>query len=165
MDGKVLVLNSDYYPLHVCSIKRAITLSLKDKVEVLKKREDKYIASVTKVFPIPSIVRLKQYVKRRRSDIQLSRKNIHIRDKYTCQYCGKKVSDLTVDHIIPIKHGGKFTWENLVTCCHKCNNVKDSRTPEEANMRLLTIPKKPNHVVFLKIKYNNNYDWKEYLPN
>lgn len=165
MDGKVLVLNSDYYPLHVCNVKRAIILLLSGKVDVLQNHDNRYLASAKELFPIPSIIRLRQYVRRTRSDVQLSRKNIHIRDKYTCQYCGKKLKELTVDHIVPIKRGGKFTWENLVACCHKCNNTKDANTPEEVNMKLLSNPRKPSYPMLLKVKYSNCSEWDDYLPN
>jgi 5-methylcytosine-specific restriction endonuclease McrA len=82
--------------------------------------------------------------------IELSRKNIIRRDNYRCQYCGKKTSTLTIDHVIPKSRGGTDTWDNLVAACVKCNNKKGNRTPSEANMPLLKKPRKPNHIMFLK---------------
>ena len=71
-----------------------------------------------------------------------SRRNIFLRDDYTCQYCGIKNPDkLTLDHVKPKWQGGKDTWENLVCACFKCNSKKGGRTPEEANMTLLNQPK------------------------
>ena len=93
--------------------------------------------------PVPSVIRLLEY---RRIPFQgraLSRKNILVRDRYTCQYCHKTFSggDLTLDHVIPRSRAGETSWENMVACCHTCNNRKGSRTPEEAGMRLLRQPR------------------------
>ena len=52
------------------------------------------------------------------------------RDKYTCQMCGKHMPDevgLHIDHIIPIKRGGKSIEDNLQVLCDKCNLRKSSK--------------------------------------
>src|SRR5256712_11797390 len=66
----------------------------------------------------------------------LSRKNILMRDRYTCQYCHRTLpsGELTLDHVAPRSRGGESAWENLVACCNPCNNRKGSRTPEEAGL-------------------------------
>ena len=46
---------------------------------------------------------------------------IYQRDGYRCQICGRKRNDLEVDHIYPIAKGGKSTFDNLQTLCHRCN--------------------------------------------
>jgi hypothetical protein len=48
------------------------------------------------------------------------------RDKFTCQYCGKKAPDivLQVDHIEPKAKGGTDDLVNLVTACDGCNAGK-----------------------------------------
>lgn len=45
------------------------------------------------------------------------------RDKFTCQYCGRKAPDviLEIDHIIPVSKGGKNTFANYITACKECN--------------------------------------------
>jgi hypothetical protein len=52
------------------------------------------------------------------------------RDKFTCQYCGKKAPDVVLecDHIHPRAQGGSNDPVNLVTACHACNNGKGART-------------------------------------
>ena len=40
--------------------------------------------------------------------------------------------EMTLDHVVPRSRAGETAWENLVACCHPCNNRKGSRTPEEA---------------------------------
>jgi len=81
-----------------------------------------------------------------------------------CQYCGKKNVQLTLDHVLPRSRGGIDSWENLVTACVSCNNKKGNHTPEEAGMKLMTVPKKPNHLFFIKQNLNSEEDnWKPYL--
>ena len=52
--------------------------------------------------------------------------SIYERDGYRCKRCGRKTKDLEVDHIIPIAKGGKSTYDNLQTLCHRCNVNKGS---------------------------------------
>ena len=51
------------------------------------------------------------------------------RDKFTCQYCGKKAPDviLHIDHIVPVSKGGKNGITNLITSCVDCNLGKGAR--------------------------------------
>lgn len=51
------------------------------------------------------------------------------RDSFTCQYCGRKSPDvvLNVDHINPVKRGGKNDILNLITSCFDCNSGKKDR--------------------------------------
>lgn len=58
------------------------------------------------------------------------RKEIAIRDNYTCQICGKYMPDgvgLHIDHIVPVKKGGKSIPSNLQVLCSKCNGKKSGR--------------------------------------
>lgn len=52
------------------------------------------------------------------------------RDDWTCRGCGTH-RDLTVDHVIPIAHGGTDDLENLQTLCRSCNSVKGTRSDFE----------------------------------
>jgi len=162
----VLVLNGDYSPLNITNMHRAIVLMLANKVEVLAEYDDVVKTAKAESYPIPSVVRLKYYVKQPKYGVALSRKNIHIRDNYTCQYCGKKVDKPTVDHIIPEKLGGKSTWENLVCCCYECNSRKGHKTLEQANLKLLKKPNRPQYVSLFKCSgYTERHpEWREFLP-
>lgn len=75
----------------------------------------------------------------------LTRQNLHLRDKSTCAYSGKKLSpeDLSADHIMPESRGGEESWENLVTCHKRINEFKGNRTPDEAGLKLRIVPKAP----------------------
>jgi 5-methylcytosine-specific restriction endonuclease McrA len=55
---------------------------------------------------------------------------------------------LTYDHVIPKSQfypdkKDATNWLNITTACVKCNRKKSNKTPEQANMKLLNIPKKP----------------------
>ena len=95
------------------------------------------------LFSTPSVIRLTQYIDvRSRQNRVSNRHRIFARDRYRCQYCGRRGTafDLTLDHILPKSRGGRTLAENLATACQVCNNRKGDRTPEEARMPLLTNP-------------------------
>jgi 5-methylcytosine-specific restriction endonuclease McrA len=89
-------------------------------------------------FPIPGVVRLIVYRRMPRFNRAVSRKSVMLRDRMTCQYCHQafEARKLTLDHVIPRSRGGANTWENMVACCHPCNNRKADKTPAEAGMPL-----------------------------
>lgn len=146
--GQVLVLNATYEPLSIVSVKRAVILLLKEKAELIEAAEAKLRAE-NFVIPRPLVIRLVYYVKiPRRMSLPVTRRTVLARDHYTCQYCGEMPirQELTLDHVVPRSRGGKTTWENVVVACQKCNGRKGNRTPLEANMRLLTEPKRPRYL-------------------
>jgi 5-methylcytosine-specific restriction endonuclease McrA len=113
---------------------------------------------------MPSILRLSVYYRVPHKRVILSRKNILRRDSNRCQYCGRGDLPLTIDHVVPRTRGGDESWENLVCACMKCNNKKGDRTPEEAGLKLLSMPRRPNHVTFIR-HFVGRIDekWKPYL--
>ena len=143
LSRKVLLLNATYEPLSVVTAPKALTLVWRHVAEVLEKDPGHTIRSPRFVFDVPSVIRLTHYIDvRTRQNRATQRTRIFARDRYRCQYCGKKGTafDLTLDHILPRSRGGKTLAENLVTACKICNNRKGDRTPEEARMPLLTNP-------------------------
>ncbi len=95
------------------------------------------------VHRVPSVIRLLAYRHIPQQSRALSRKNILLRDRNTCQFCGRVFpsSELTLDHVVPRSRGGRSSWENLVACCYRCNNSKGDRTPEEAGFKLARRPR------------------------
>lgn len=166
LNEMVLVLNSNYEPLDVCKVKRAISLIIQKKAETIETNSG-VIKSASMEIEVPSVIRLLYYVKRPKLELKLSRKGIFLRDNYTCQYCGKKGGELTIDHVIPKRLGGKSVWENLVTACKECNHKKGDKTLEEANMKLLREPKPPKNVHYFRLTryldYDKNEGWKKYF--
>lgn len=51
---------------------------------------------------------------------------IYNRDHNRCRKCGS-TRNLEIDHIIPIAKGGKSTYDNLQTLCHRCNVNKGTK--------------------------------------
>jgi CRISPR/Cas system Type II protein with McrA/HNH and RuvC-like nuclease domain len=141
---QVLVLNFDYSPLNVTSVKRGFNLVYKGKAEIVKSDINEIFAGLKK-YVRPVIIRLLNYINFHKRTYRVNRIRIYKRDGYECVYCGSKKS-LTLDHVIPKSKGGMNTWENLVTSCFKCNLKKSNRTPEEANMQMKHKPFAPTLV-------------------
>jgi len=170
---ETLVLSSAYQPMSHISWQKAIGMWFAGKVEILEIYENRTIRTVDEIFHIPSIVRFVGNVIKKfefNKTGKFSRDNIFYRDNKECQYCFKKLSrhNFTLDHVIPVSQGGRRNWENIVACCHKCNQQKGSKTPKQAGMFLKNKPVKP----LLILKDNklsfNLCDipdaWKDYLP-
>jgi 5-methylcytosine-specific restriction endonuclease McrA len=163
MARKVLVLNSDYRALTVCSVPKAFLLVYMNKAEVINKAENEFLRSVSQVLAMPSVIRLYGYVTMPYKGVMLNRQNVFKRDGNRCVYCGNR-HDLTLDHVIPRSKGGKTAWNNLVTACKRCNARKSDFTPEEVGLKLPYKPFKPSFVVFLReFAGVNDESWKPFL--
>jgi 5-methylcytosine-specific restriction endonuclease McrA len=162
---RVLVLNASYEPLQLISIRRAVVLLLQDKAELVEAAEQRLRARGIS-FEVPIVIRLMRYIKiPRRLRLPCSRRGVIARDRETCQYCGIQPGrgSLTVDHILPRSKGGPTTWENVVAACRDCNHRKGGRTPEEAGMELMTVPRQPQFVAFALLGELERHDvWKKY---
>lgn len=163
----VLVLNASYEPINICAARRAIVLVLKG-VASAEEHARTEVHSARQNLKLPSVIRLLEYRRIPHQTRALSRKNILMRDRYTCQYCHKSppAVDLTLDHVIPRSRSGETTWENLVACCHSCNNKKGNRTPDEAGMKLARQPRPfslhtSRHLMRLLAKSDDQ--WRKYL--
>ena len=160
----VLVLNLNYVPVNVCTVRRAIVLLTKGKAELLENHAGQ-LHTVSRLIDAPSVIRLSYMVKRPFLPRKLSKKEVFLRDKFTCQYCGKRVHDLTLDHVIPRRQQGAHTWENVVTACNRCNLYKAGRTPAEAKMRLWSIPRAPDPNPYLILQNRTILEeWEIYIP-
>jgi len=142
LNGRVLLLNQTYEPLGTVSVARAVIMTFKNTVFVEEWDGDRVLRSAHDEFPVPSVIRRREYIniRRRREQSGMKRSRIYMRDKFRCQYCGEKkgLAELTLDHILPRSRGGDNSPLNIVTACIRCNNRKSNRTPEEARMPLLT---------------------------
>lgn len=144
---RTLVLDSAWRPIRAIGWERAMCLDLADRVDVLEyyARE---VQTAMEAFPLPAVIRARRYVARHPGRVALTRRNLLIRDNSCCQYCGKRPghAGLTLDHILPRSRGGRSSWQNLVVCCGPCNRKKANRTPDEAQMPLLTEPRVPEAI-------------------
>ena len=164
--SSVLVLNATYEPLNVIPLRRAILLLLKEKAEVVEATRERLRAERLDL-EVPSVIRLVTYVPvPPRLPLPVSRRTVMARDNYTCQYCGAQPgkTQLTIDHVVPRSKGGGTTWDNVVAACGPCNRRKGSRTPEQANMLLLSTPARPRYLAFVLLGDRGRQDaWHKYL--
>ncbi|MGB7373334.1 HNH endonuclease [Pontixanthobacter sp.] len=132
-----LVLNADYtplsyYPLSIWPWQTAIKAVFLDRVDIVASY-DREVHSPSLDMQIPSVIALRQYVKPNEWPA-FTRFNLFLRDKFACQYCGSG-DNLTFDHVLPRRLGGKTTWENIASACAPCNMKKGGRTPKQARMK------------------------------
>lgn len=157
----VLVLNRNYQPVHVTSVKRAFTLLYLGVARVVQPdfstfdfaswseltvaSEHDGIRTVGRMIRIPRVIVLQLYDRLPKTKVRFSRLNIYARDDNTCQYCRQQLprTSLNLDHVIPRARGGRTTWENVVCCCVPCNLKKGAKLPHEAGMKLLRLPGRP----------------------
>lgn len=183
MDGRrVLVLDAAYQPIQIVNWQRAFVMLAAGKAEAVAGRKkqapevvtysrDGAVIGVNRNIPVPSIIRLGETVPRWKARVRFCRKNVIVgRDRCVCQYCGKQfpTEDLTMDHVVPRSQNGQTRWENVVCACFNCNQKKGGRTPAEAGMKLIRVPKKPATVIDVSIKANLREvpsEWNDYYWN
>jgi len=164
MAENVLVLNANFEPIHVCDLRRAVGLIITDRASLVVNGRG-YIQTIQVVFPRPSIIRLQHMVHRPRPRVKLNRREIYRRDNYSCQYCGNRSTDLTIDHIIPRHLGGPHVWSNVVTACAQCNHRKGGRNLTEVKMNPLRPPAEPPaSALYIYGRHLNEYtEWEPFL--
>lgn len=147
---QVLILNSDYrpisfYPLSTNSMKKVLKAIVKNKLTVVEEYDD-IITVGGSTMRLPKTAVLKKYVKTHQEP-KFSRYNVYLRDKFTCQYCGKKFAhhDLTFDHVNPRCKGGKTNWTNITTACKECNVNKGHKDLDGRKFVLLSKPHVPTN--------------------
>lgn len=164
--GAVLLLNASFEPIKVISWQKAVCLFFTEKVEIIEEYEHE-IRSVSVAIKAPAVVRLLKYVRAGERVPPFSRFNILARDGFKCQYCrvDLNVKQATLDHVIPRSKGGKTSFENVVCCCRTCNIKKGSRTPEQARMRLIREPFRPDWLPVLKFRFDGRIHpaWETFL--
>lgn len=179
--GPCLILNADYMPLGIMDWQRAYCLYYQqnNSIEILDFYNNDYIAGTNgSTHKIPAVIRIKQYLKLHYKYVKFSRKNLFLRDNYTCQYCCKQydIAKLTYDHVIPKSlwdkdKGNPTCWTNIVTACTQCNRRKANRTPSQARMALKTNPYIPQrttkylpvaHLLYT-IRQDLPAEWRTYL--
>ena len=160
---KVLVLNTTYEPLNVCSLRRALVLMLKDKAEVIEDSSTT-LRSERVSFTVPHVIRLRSYVSvPRAAGRRISRRAVFARDQFRCQYCGAQ-KRLTVDHVVPRSKGGGDGWDNVVTSCAPCNLRKGDRLLPADGLMLTRKPRPPEPFSFIFTEVDHIHDsWRPYL--
>ena len=148
-----VLLNADYTYLNIVDWKRAVCLMVKNKVQVLSYSERIVRGAEGLVMKVPAVIKLIKFIRAiYRARVHFNKRNVLVRDRFICMYCGKKSRNLTVDHIIPKSRGGKSDFDNCVACCKPCNNKKGRHLPSEVRMYLKKKPTQPTISEFLRIK-------------
>jgi 5-methylcytosine-specific restriction endonuclease McrA len=168
-----LILHPDGTPLGAITWQRAISLEIRNVgIYVIKYYENDIIRSANDEFAVPSVaVVVRKYIKSRRK-VALNKRHLLVRDYMKCQYCGHTLHPkrATIDHVKPKSHFKDYkeahTWKNVVISCSPCNSKKDARTPEQAGMKLLSIPEEPQYAAFYAVSspYRNiPQEWEQYV--
>jgi HNH endonuclease len=180
---KVLVLNRSYFPVHVTSVRRALSLLYQGVAKAVDQQyrtfdfeswsalsaslNDDTVSLIDRVIRVPRVVLLVGYDRVPKRQVRFSRFNVFARDNNTCQYCGKRFSrnELNLDHVIPRSQNGLSTWENVVCSCFVCNRDKGGRRPEQAGMRLIRKPARPEWTPFMleTFSFRRYREWLPYL--
>jgi 5-methylcytosine-specific restriction endonuclease McrA len=160
---RTLVLNAGFEPLAVVSFKRALVLVMNDKATVVAADYDNPVYGSSGAYERPSVILLTRYVRIPSSRlIPVSRRGVLRRDNQRCAYCGGSAN--TIDHVLPRSRGGQDSWENLVACCLRCNNVKGNRTPGEMGWNLRIRPRAPHGTSWLVRGVERSLpQWEEFL--
>ena len=145
-ERKVLVLDARYEPVKVVSMEVGfVFVFTKRAISILD--SERQLQGVSRKWNVPWIVKLANCRPRakRLAGPRFSRQNIYLRDGFRCQYCHwtGPISNLTLDHLVPLAKGGKTTWENIVTACKECNTKKGAKTLDELGIMLKRAPSRP----------------------
>ena len=184
LNQSVLVLNRSYLPVHVTSARRAFSLlyqgiaravneeyqtfDFEEWSQVADARDDaEFVGTVRGQIRVPRVIVLLAFDRLPKRHVRFSRINIMTRDRFQCQYCGKRPnrSDLNLDHVVPRALGGRTTWENVVTSCVDCNRRKGGRTPVQAGVALVKKPARPRWTPLAHLMLSNtrHEEWRPFL--
>lgn len=179
LNTKVLVLNRSYMPVHITSVRRALSLLYQDAAHAVDVQyrtfdfaswadlaaDEEAIGLIDRAIRVPRVILLLAYDRMPRRHVRFSRYNIYARDQNRCQYCGRQFprAELNLDHVLPRSQGGNSTWENVVCSCLRCNRVKGGRTPVQAGMKLIRQPYRPQWTPFMLEAFSLRRH-KEWLP-
>jgi 5-methylcytosine-specific restriction endonuclease McrA len=160
---RTLVLNAGFEPLAVVSFKRALVLVMNHKATIVAADSEHPVWGSSGSYDRPSVILLTRYVRIPSTRlIPVSRRGVLRRDSQRCGYCGGTAN--TIDHVLPRSRGGQDSWENLVACCLRCNNVKGDRTPNEMGWTLRLRPKPPHGTSWLvRGVERTETQWEEFL--
>jgi 5-methylcytosine-specific restriction endonuclease McrA len=185
LSDPTLVLNKNWLPIRVCSVRRALILVWKGLARIigpdnyalhdfeswadLRVRDgDVCVRTVSLTIRVPEVIVLNYCDRYSKPEVIFSRRNLFRRDRNTCQYCGTRCAteDLSIDHVIPRSLGGASNWTNCVVACLSCNARKGNRLLERAGMRLLRAPRKPSpRMAFVLPLGRRKESWEQFVSD
>lgn len=186
----VLVLNRSFFAVQIVDWRRALSLVYLDHARVVDedyrtytfddwrelstliiKEPSGFVHTPSFRIAIPDVISLRSFDGLPKSDVKFTRRNIYEHYSYKCAYCGRKfsTSELNLEHVIPRSRGGKTDWSNVVTSCIPCNLRKGNRLPDEASMKLLVKPTKPQwsgtSAVCFRPGFRVKASWQRFIDN
>ena len=175
-EAKVLVLDSNNFPIDIITWKDSIAGVFSNKLKVLKYYDNDISTINGFITKCPAVV-----VKNTPSQINkiitttilpMTRQNIFDLDEHKCCYCGidLKSTIATVDHVHPLALNGLHMWDNVRASCLDCNISKGDSTLVELGINL----KKRKHCYSLEKPVSKNIlikvgkmfkptEWKNYI--
>ena len=185
LDRATLVLNRSWRPVHVTTVRRALVMVFREAARIVCPEslstftfeewicqpvvnETNAIRSPSVRIQAPEVVLLSRYDRVPCHEAPFTRRNLFLRDDFTCQYCGRRCANdhLSVDHVLPRSRGGTTSWENCVLACVGCNARKADRTLKEAGLRLLRAPVRPRWTPYLTLRPSQRMEsWDRFAPD
>jgi 5-methylcytosine-specific restriction endonuclease McrA len=184
LERSALVLNRSWMPVHVTPVRRALcllirrcarvvdasslaTFSFEEWVDQVDGVAVAYVRSPSLRIPVPEVIVLSTYDRLPAHEAPFTRRNLFLRDDYTCQYCARRCSPdaLSIDHVLPRSRGGATSWENCVLACKRCNARKANRTPREVGLQLLQPPRRPRWTPGFNLRNSHRLpSWEQFVP-
>jgi len=158
MMDSTLLLNADAMPINLLPLSSvswedAIKGLFVGNTEVLHYYDDWDVHSPSITMAVPAVVILKEQVQVKRhmrlSTDGPSSNLVFLRDGYQCQYCEKVFprSQLTLDHVLPRKFGGRTRWDNVSSACNFCNGKRG----HDIRIQPKTAPYRPTYHQLVKM--------------
>lgn len=184
LERSALVLNRSWMPVHVTTVRRAIcmvyrsaarivlaetleTFSFEEWVIQPKPLAKCFLRTPSLTVAVPEVIVLSGYDRVPCHEAPFTRRNLFLRDEFTCQYCGLRCNAdrLSIDHVLPRSRGGSTSWENCVLACVGCNARKADRTLKETGLHLLRPPSRPRWSPYLNLRPSQRLDsWLRFAP-
>ncbi len=164
----VLVLNRHWQAIHVrtpqeafcmmaTNVATALEIDGEDHIRPLTwdewitlpvRPQDHAVQTVRGPIRVPTVIVAVNFARVPKKRPRLCAKTIRERDGNRCQYTGKvlRPEEGSLDHVVPRSRGGKDAWENLVWSSKAVNTKKGNRLPQEAGLKLLTVPRAPKEL-------------------
>ena len=184
LERATLVINRSWRPVHVTTVRRALCMVFREAARIVAPdtlatytflewirrpppADEVAIRSPSVRLAAPEVILLQHFDRVPCHEAPFTRRNLFLRDDFTCQYCGRRCNTdlLSVDHVLPRSRGGTTSWENCVLACVGCNARKADRTPKEVGLRLLRPPVRPRWTPYLNLRPSQRMDsWARFAP-
>lgn len=184
LNSRVLVLNRNWIAVHICDARRALVLLYQNLARAVTEdyetlnfdswrdlsrfaRDSEVVHTPCYPLMIPQVIKLISYNRFPPLRVKFSRRNIYLRDRNQCQYCGARPprEEMTIDHVVPRSRGGKTVWGNVVLACSVCNARKGNQSPRECGISVIRKPRKPHWLLGTRLEFNpeNRPFWQKFI--